>query len=181
MRLKHPTVHSGFTASWASGSTTSPDWTFDLKDFAYEHIGLSRDYEGDAQIARKLQPASTELEERRLPGAADRTAAVHPQGSELVDSPGTEGPHPARELPTAEPAAEAVPPLVAELIRRGVTRSTAFELVQQHPERIASKLDMLDWLTEKGDKRSVKNPAGWLVKSIRRLPSPQRFRGQGRA
>jgi hypothetical protein len=39
-----------------------PDWTFELKDFAYEHIGLSRNYEGGTQIARKLRPALEELE-----------------------------------------------------------------------------------------------------------------------
>ena len=39
-----------------------PEWTLDLKDFAYEHIGLSRNYEGGTQIARKLRPAIQELE-----------------------------------------------------------------------------------------------------------------------
>jgi Replication initiator protein A len=39
-----------------------PDWTFDLKEFAHEHIGLGRNYEGQIQLRRKLQPGIAELE-----------------------------------------------------------------------------------------------------------------------
>src|SRR3954447_12798871 len=39
-----------------------PDWTFDLKELAHEHVGLSRNYEGQAHLKRKLQPAIAELE-----------------------------------------------------------------------------------------------------------------------
>ena len=34
-----------------------PDWTFDLKEFAHEHIGLGRHYEGPAHLKRNLMPA----------------------------------------------------------------------------------------------------------------------------
>ena len=65
-------------------------------------------------------------------------------------------------LPEPEP-----PPLVAELINRGVTKATAAELVQRHPaELIQAKIDVFDWLMEKQDKRVAKSPAGYLVKSI---------------
>ena len=40
-----------------------PEWTFDLKDFACEHIGLGRNYEGGVQLVRKLKPAIGELED----------------------------------------------------------------------------------------------------------------------
>ena len=50
------------TVSSANGFTTRHDWLFDLKEFAYDHIGLGRNYEGGTQIARKLQPAIAELE-----------------------------------------------------------------------------------------------------------------------
>ena len=64
-------------------------------------------------------------------------------------------------------AGAALPPLVAELVKRGVTRATAAELVQQHPaETIQAKIDVFDWLVEKQDKRVAKSPAGYLVKSI---------------
>ena len=39
-----------------------PDWTFDLKEFAHEHVGLGRNYEGPAHLKRKLRPAIEELE-----------------------------------------------------------------------------------------------------------------------
>ena len=39
-----------------------PDWTFDLKELAHEHIGLGRHYEGPAHLKRNLQPAIAELE-----------------------------------------------------------------------------------------------------------------------
>ena len=39
-----------------------PDWTFDLKEFAHEHIGLGRNYEGPAHLKRNLLPAIEELE-----------------------------------------------------------------------------------------------------------------------
>jgi hypothetical protein len=57
--------------------------------------------------------------------------------------------------------------LVAELAHRGITRTTAADLVRHHPtERIEAKLEVFDWLMEKQDKRVAKSPAGYLVKSI---------------
>ena len=35
-----------------------PDWTFDLKELAHEHIGLGRNYEGPAHLKRNLSPPS---------------------------------------------------------------------------------------------------------------------------
>ena len=49
-----------------------PEWMFDLKEFAYEHIGLGRNYEGGTQIARKLRPAIIGTGNGRFPGAAAR-------------------------------------------------------------------------------------------------------------
>jgi hypothetical protein len=61
----------------------------------------------------------------------------------------------------------ATPSLVVELVRRGVSESTAVELVQRHPaETIQAKIDILDWLVSTLDKRVSKSPAGYLVKSI---------------
>ena len=39
-----------------------PDWTFDLKELAHEHIGFGRHYEGPAHLKRNLLPAIDELE-----------------------------------------------------------------------------------------------------------------------
>ena len=143
-----------------------PEWTFDLKDFAYEHIGLSRNYEGGTQIARKLNPALGELEAADFLEPLDPKDRFIKKGRDwsirLVQK--------ARTLPApvnAPAAAEADPPLAAELVKRGVTRAAAIDLVQQHPaEKIAVKIEVFDWLAEKCDKRIEKSPAGYLVKSI---------------
>jgi hypothetical protein len=68
-------------------------------------------------------------------------------------------------LPLAEPE----PPLVAELARRGVTKATAADMVQQYPaELIERKIEVFDWLAEKQDKRIAKSPEGYLCESIRK-------------
>ena len=51
---------------------------------------------------------------------------------------------------------------------RGVTAKTAAELVETHPAgRIRTKIEVFDWLMRNEDKRVGKNPAGYLVASIR--------------
>jgi hypothetical protein len=56
---------------------------------------------------------------------------------------------------------------VAQLVARAVTRTKAVELVKRHPAAaIAAKLEIFDWLTETGDRRLARSPAGWLVKAI---------------
>ena len=143
------------------------DWTFDLKDFAYEHIGLSRIYEGGMQIARKLQPAIEELEsvgfleplvedERFL--KKGRSWSIRFLKKTPTTSPG---------LALVEDPESRPPGSITELTDRGVTRATAEELVGKHPaEFIQLKMDVFDWLAGKQDKRIAQNPAGYLVKSI---------------
>jgi hypothetical protein len=168
------------------------DWTFDLKEIAFERVGLSRSYEHNAgKIKEKLQPAIAELERigwlrplsrearysridqgqwtiRFVRGSCARIALPEPpQPPDGTEEP-TIGnpPAPAAGSPRAQPTPE-LPRLVAELAHRGVTRTTAEDLVQQHPaERIEAKLEVFDWLREKQDKRVAKSPAGYLVKSI---------------
>ena len=56
-----------------------------------------------------------------------------------------------------------------ELVERGVTASTAADLVTQHrAETIQAKIDVFDWLMEKRDKRVAKSPEGYLCESIRK-------------
>ena len=58
--------------------------------------------------------------------------------------------------------------LVEALKVRGVTSKTAQELVGTHsPGRIRTKIEVFDWLLRNEDKRVGKNPAGYLVASIR--------------
>jgi Replication initiator protein A len=146
-----------------------PDWTFDLNEFAHDHIGLGRNYDGPAHIKRKLLPAIAELESIGFLEPMADTERFQKDGKHwriwLVQ--GGIIAAPLAVLPAAATHSEPEPPLVAELVSRGVTRATAVELARQHPaEWIEVKLDVFDWLMEKNDKRVAKSPAGYLVKSI---------------
>lgn len=162
-----------------------PDWTFDLKEFAFEYVGLSRGYEGNAgKVKEKLQPALEELEaiaflepmgreERYAKAGASWTIrlAQHPS---RAASPGVGSPAPALALALAGPAdAPAPPPGLAALVERGVTEATAQQIVEQFPaERVAAKVAIFDWLASRDDRRVRKSPAGYLVDSIRKDYAP---------
>jgi hypothetical protein len=58
-----------------------------------------------------------------------------------------------------------LPPLVDELVKRGVTAKAAAELVERHPApHIEAKIEQFDW--EMTQPKPPKQPAGYLVKSI---------------
>ena len=144
-----------------------PDWVFDLKEIAFERVGLSRNYAHNvAKIREKLQPAIVELEGSGFLEPLTREQRYFKEGTawkiRLLQR------RPSLGLPDAQDPQKAEPPaLVGDLVRQGVTRSVADELVQSHPaERIEHKLEVFDWLSEKKDKRIGLNPAGYLVKSI---------------
>jgi hypothetical protein len=71
-------------------------------------------------------------------------------------------------------------PLERELIARGVTPSTAAELVAAHPEeKITAQVEHFDWLKAKHPRKITENPGGFLVKSIRSgYSSPPGFKTQ---
>jgi hypothetical protein len=144
-----------------------PDWLFDLKEIAHEHIGLGRHYEGPAHLKRNLQPAITELERvgflEPLPESERFLKEDRAWKVRLIQK-ATALP----ALPATASNGEPEPPgLVAELTNRGVTKATAAELVSKHPaDFIQHKIDVFDWLIEKQDKRVARSPAGYLVTSI---------------
>jgi hypothetical protein len=139
-------------------------WEFDLKEFAFEHVGLTRAYRDNGRIKSKLDPAIEELTAvgflERL-DRAERYVKVRQGRWKIVliqEAPGAEAP-PGRSEP---------PELEGELIARGVTAATAAGLVQGHPaQRIRAKLEIFDWLKEGRDRCLGRNPAGYLVQSIR--------------
>ena len=144
-------------------------WTFNLREFACEHIGFSRGYDS-AQLKRKMRPSIEELEEngflkpmdeteRFLKGAkrGEQLIVMEKSVQQVSDEP--------QEQAETKPA---VSPLEAELIAFGVTATVAAELVAQYSaEQIKTKIDVLAWMIETKDKRAGKNPAGYLVKSIK--------------
>jgi hypothetical protein len=146
------------------------EWTFDLKEFAYNHMNLGRNYEGGVQIARKLLPAITELESIGFLVPLADGERFPKKGRDWSVRFVKQEPLPAQPpLPSSAIASTAEHPTsrIGELITRGVGRAKAAELVGTHAaELIDEKLEVFDWLVERQDKRLAKNPAGFLVKSI---------------
>ena len=143
--------------------------SFDLHDFAHEHIGLSRSYKDCGKLKEKLQVGVKELEEIGFIEPLPREERYEREGRgrwRVTFTRKSEKATPlSEEVPQATP--EQLPTLVAELVHRGVTQTTATGLVDQFDvELIAAKLAVFDWLTEKQDKRLAQSPAGYLVKSI---------------
>jgi hypothetical protein len=137
-------------------------WEFDLAEFACEHIGLSRNYD-TGQLKRRLLPAISELEAVGFLeplSAAQRFVRISRGEWRIVFI--------RKAVPKlAEPSGES-----AILIRRltdcGVTPSVAAELVRDYPaELVSMQLEVLDRLRKSKERESIRNPAGYLVKSIR--------------
>jgi Replication initiator protein A len=60
-KLEHPTAKRMYRFL-SKRMYHRPDWTFDLRDFAFEHVGLSRNYTDNGKLKEKLQPGIEELE-----------------------------------------------------------------------------------------------------------------------
>ena len=176
MRLEHP-IALRMYRFLGKRFHHKPDWTLDLKEFAYEHIGLGRNYEGGTQIARKLQPAITELETVGFLETLDDDARFLKKGRDwkirLI-----------QKAPAADPALPT--PSKSERYRADRPRGGTYQPWRDKGQGrrtgreapgtrlIYLKIDVFDWLMEKQDKRVAKSPAGYLVKSIeRRLCRPQ--------
>jgi hypothetical protein len=141
---------------------------FDLRTFACEHIGLSRSY-APTELKRRLKPALEELEHLGFlePLTPDERYSYVKRGCWRIIF--IRGRHAADAVP--ELATLGQPQtleLLSALKTRGVTSKTAQELVEAYPAgRIVAKLEVFDWLLGNEDKRVGKNPAGYLVASIR--------------
>lgn len=140
---------------------------FDLRTLACEHIGMSRSY-APTELKRRLKPALEELEQLGFLeplGPEERYAFVKRGTYRIILIRGRDGQPPAGDVP---PPSQAASELIDALKSRGVTGKTAAELVGSYPAgRVETKLDVFDWLMKNEDKRVGKNPAGYLVASIR--------------
>jgi hypothetical protein len=140
---------------------------FDLREFSCEHIGLSRN-NPPTKLKRHLQGALDELEAIGFlepMGPNERYTKV--QKGEwtiaLVKRSVEAGPPKAEKPEKVETGGHE-----RELIARGVTPASAAELVTSHAASLIQvKLEVFDWLMDRKDKRILKSPAGYLVKSIR--------------
>ncbi len=147
-------------------------WEFDLKELAWEHIGLARSYDA-AGLKRKLRPAIAELEQEGFlqPMADAVRFRKFTSGQWRVAFERARCATPkvmAEVLPNSEAAA-----LAAALVERGVTPVTAQETVNQHSlEQVRTQLEVFDWLVARNDPGVSRNPAGFLVSSIRSRYAP---------
>ena len=145
------------------------DWLLDLKEFAHEHIGLGRHYQGPAHLKRNLQPAIAELESVGFLEPLPDSERFPKDGKDwkirLIQKSASSIAQLSPQPPTSSDVV--IPPLVAALVERGITGKTAAELVAKHSgESIQLKIEVFDWLVGKQDKRIAQSPEGYLVKSI---------------
>src|SRR6516165_6660236 len=136
---------------------------FDLRTLACEHIGMSRSY-APTELKRRLKPALEELEQHGFlePLSPEERYSYVKRGCWRIIFIRGQAAQGVRLAP--EQTAE----LVGALKARGVTAKTAASLVETHPaSRIQTKIEVFDWLLRNEDKRVGKNPAGYLVASIR--------------
>jgi hypothetical protein len=170
MRLEHP-IALRMYRFLGKRFYHNPDLTFELKEFAYVHLWLGRNYEGGSQIARKLQPAIEELESVGFLEPLSETERFQKKGREWSIRLLQKAAAPALAQdsgPAAIQHQQAAPPLVGELANRGVTATKAAELVRKHPaELIERQLDYFDWRTEKKPTK-IDDPGAYLVDAIKR-------------
>lgn len=146
------------------------EWIFDLREFAFGHIGLSQNYTA-AKIKEKLQPAIDELEAVGFLEQMDRQERYEKvsRGEWKVKLTRRDNQATAQILAAEPEATPGTRELEQALTERGVTVATATELVRAHAaEHIRERLEMFDWLSGKKDKRVSKNPGGYLAESIRK-------------
>ncbi|KAJ3082381.1 hypothetical protein HK102_001743 [Quaeritorhiza haematococci] len=137
------------------------EWTFDLRELAFEHVGLSRNYTA-AKIKEKLQPALEELEGIGFLRAMTRDARYTNVGRGEWRVRLAHNPVVVIEAKPAEPVG-----LVHELTARGVTEATAREVVKNFPEeRVRSQIERVDFLRAKKPKK-IADQAAYLVAAIR--------------
>ena len=141
-----------------------PRWQFDLREIGCEHIGLSRNYD-IGQLKRKLRPAIAELESLDYLGwqpEAKRFTRIR-DGKWQVSF--VKGNSPKSVIPSSATVPDDA--IQARLLQRGVNPVTAREIVAQFAtQRIEHHIEVHDWLLQCKD-RVPKNPAGYLVQSIR--------------
>ena len=141
----------------------SPRWTFELKRFACEHIGLSRGY-GCAELKRLLSPAILELEQLGFLESSDKASRFRQlrRGHWEVCF------RQSRKQSRNRRAADAVDGIGGDLAARGVARRIAERLANEHPEEILRRSTALfDQVMKKNGSGSLKNPPGLLVQIVR--------------
>jgi hypothetical protein len=142
---------------------------FDLREFACEHVGLSKGYH-NGEIKRRLKPAIEELESVRflepLPTDERFRSAQRGEWTVVFVKFGA-----GKQLPAE--VGEKDQGITRELIDVGVTPASARDLVGRYDEsRIREKIAVTKWLLGKKDRRVSQNPAGFLYTAVVRDFAP---------
>ena len=133
---------------------------FDLRQFATEHIGLSRCYDVH-EIKRKLKPAIRELQ------ATGFLAEVPFEATFRRTQPGKWQIF-VRKAPTESDRKPPNSRWESVLTSQGISRSIARKLAEEFSsEHLAEKIEIHDKLVGNQDPRIRRNPAGFLAASIR--------------
>ena len=139
---------------------------FDLRTLACEHVGMSREY-APTELKRRLRPALDELEKSGfLEPLSDNERYVNVEKGRwrilFVRGPKR------RAEEDESKAANTTEALHRELTLRGVHHIVATDLVTKtEPDRLRAKIEVYDWLLGHSDQHVMRNPAGYLVASIR--------------
>ena len=160
--------------------------TFELKNLAYEHIGLSRN-SPVADLKRKLLSGIDELVEKQFlkPSPKEHRFRkeragvwhVHFEKADFVPVV----PKPSPEAKPREGTSEAdrtdATVIVQKLVDAGVRLETAVELAGKYPaDYIESKIQLTEHLTKTNSKKVSDNPPGFLIAAIRTdIPLPRTF------
>ena len=176
-----------------------PEWTYDLRELAFEHVGMSRNYAPRKSelafehvgMSRNYAPRKIKQELNRALEELEAIGFLEPMAAADRYTRTGRGawnirlarklPAPAKAKPAkAQPEPEPGPTgLERELVERGVTRAVAAELARDFPEDlIRRQIEVLDWLRETKPTK-VKDVAAYLAKAIRKdFAVPAGFRSQ---
>ncbi len=144
----------------------SRDLVFDLKEFAYGNLSLGRNYEGGAQIARKLQPAIQELESIGFLEPLPENQRYQKKGWEwTIRFIRQDSPLSGELSPSSAPATS---PVEGELIAHGVAAPVAAELIRTYGEvKVQQQIEILEWRLAGKQANKIIDPAAFLVGAIR--------------
>jgi hypothetical protein len=143
---------------------------FKLKEFAFDHVGLSRNYH-NGEIKRRLIPAIEELERAQFLqplSATERFVSVS-RGCWEINLIKEGADRTSLVSNTANQNVVSNRPLVLDALEsRGVSTGVAKQIVADFSETtIQEKVSLHDELLAKNDSRMSRNPAGFLVSAIR--------------